>query len=97
MTNFIELTDEAIFDAFGFSGFALYVLNYTLLTLQRLVAESIRYFGMNLAAAALVLIGLTGAFNLASAMIQIFFICSSAVAILIRIRARQQDKTLVQY
>ncbi len=97
MTNAIELADQSIFDAFGVAGFALYVLNYTLLTLQRVESDSIRYFGMNLAAASLVLIGLTGAFNLASAMIQIFFILSSAVAILIRLRARQQDKTLLQY
>ncbi|EBA13036.1 CBU_0592 family membrane protein [Roseobacter sp. CCS2] len=93
----VDLTDKTLFDAFGVAGFGLYVLNYTMLTLQRVKSDSIRYFAVNLAAAALVLIGLTTAFNLASALIQIFFIFSSGVAILIRLRARHQTKAQLQY
>ncbi|PJI92586.1 hypothetical protein BC777_1441 [Yoonia maricola] len=97
MTSFIEFSDSTVFDAFGFAGFALYVLNYMTLTLRWVDADSIRYFATNLMAAGLVLVGLTSAFNLASALIQIFFILSSAVAILIRLRARSMTKTQLEY
>ncbi len=97
MTSMIDLTGPIFFDAIGVAGFGLYVLNYTMLTLQRVKSDSIRYFVINLAAAAMVLIGLITSFNLAAAMIQIFFICSSGVAIIIRLRARQMTRTRLQY
>jgi len=68
-----------------------------MLTLQRVKSESIRYFAINLAAASMVLIGLMSAFNLAAAMIQVFFIGSSTVAIIIRLRARQLTRSQLQY
>ena len=97
MSNVLELYGPTIFDAIGVAGFGLYVLNYTMLTFQRVKSESIIYFVINGSAACMVLIGLTNAFNLAAAMIQIFFICISGVAIVLRLRDRHIVKTNLQY
>ena len=81
-----------VFDAIGIAGFALYVLNYGLLTLQRDWSARVSYFAINWMAASFVLIGLTSSFNLASAMIQIFWIAISTVGIVIRMRRRRQPR-----
>ena len=75
-----------MFDVVGVMGFCLYVMNYTLLTLHRLTSHSIAYFVINWLAAACVLFGLMAAFNLAAALIQLFWIVISSVAILLRLR-----------
>lgn len=85
MSNFSTIPTE-VFDAIGVVGFGLYVLNYTLLTWHKVTSDQIMYFAVNLAAATLVLIGLTGAFNLAAALIQVFWIVISIIAIRIRLR-----------
>ncbi len=85
MTYLLSLPTE-LYDAIGVAGFGLYVLNYTLLTVHKVSSHQIRYFTINLFAAAMVLIGLTSAFNLASALIQGFWIVISVVAIAIRIK-----------
>ena len=87
MFEFISSFDPAIFDAVGVAGFGLYVLNYTLLTLRKIRTEDILYFVINGSAASMVLIGLSSSFTLASAMIQIFWVGISLVAIIIRLRA----------
>lgn len=69
------------FDAIGIAGFGLYVL-----TFQRIGSETTVYFAINWLAATFVLIGLTTSFNLASALIQIFWIVISTIAIIIRLR-----------
>ena len=97
MVALTSLSYPTLFDAIGVAGFGLYVLNYSMLTLQRIKSDSIRYFVINLVAASMVLIGLTNAFNLAAAMIQVFFICSSCVAIFLRLRARQLTRSQLQY
>lgn len=97
MVSLIDISGPALFDAIGVAGFGLYVLNYSMLTLQRVRSESIRYFAVNIAAASMVLVGLMSAFNLAAAMIQIFFIGSSGVAILIRLHARHKARSQLQY
>jgi hypothetical protein len=97
MTSPFDLYGSTLFDAVGVAGFGLYVLNYSMLTLQRVKSDSIRYFVINLAAASMVLIGLMNAFNLAAALIQVFFIGSSCVAIIIRLRARQTSRAQLQY
>ena len=74
------------FDAIGIAGFGLYVFNYGLLTFQRIGSETTVYFAINWLAATFVLIGLTTSFNLASALIQIFWIVISTIAIIIRLR-----------
>jgi len=85
MSYFNTLPAEA-FDAIGVAGFGLYVINYMLLTFERLSSTQVRFFVMNLFAASLVLVSLFATFNLASAMIQIFWIAISITAIVLRIR-----------
>lgn len=76
----------ALYDAIGLLGFGLYVLSYFLLTTHRLDSRTATYFVINLVAAGLVLVSLIGAFNLASLMIQIFWIAVSILAIVRRYR-----------
>lgn len=85
MTFFSTLPTEVL-DAIGVAGFGLYVLNYSLLTFRRIGSDQARYFVINLAAATMVMIGLTTAFNLAAALIQGFWIVISIVAIVMRQR-----------
>ena len=68
-------------ESMGIVGFGLYVLAYTLLTLRLLTGNSVKYFVLNLTAATCVLIGLTASFNLASALIQLFWVVMSLVGI----------------
>ena len=70
----------------GVIGFSLYVMNYCLLTFHRLTSHSKLYFVINLMAASMVLIGLTHSFNLAAALIQLFWIVISTTAIIVRLR-----------
>lgn len=86
MTYFEALPTEVL-DAIGVAGFGLYVLTYSLLTFQRVQSSDVSYFILNGLAAAMVLIGLMSAFNLASALIQIFWIVISIVAVYLRLRA----------
>jgi hypothetical protein len=87
MTYFSTIPAEVL-DAIGVAGFGLYVLNYGLLTVQRVQSHQARYFVINGLAATMVLLGLINAFNLAAALIQIFWIVISSVAIIIRLRKR---------
>ena len=80
-----SLFDPALLDRIGVCGFVLYVVNYTLLTVGWVSGDSVQYLAVNLVAAALVLIGLSSNFNLASALIQSFFITMSTLGIAIRI------------
>lgn len=80
----------AVFEAIGVAGFALYVLNYSLLTLHRITSHSKTYFVINMIAASFVLIGLTNSFNLASALIQGFWIVISITAIVVRLRPAKE-------
>lgn len=80
-----SLIDPAMLDSIGVIGFLLYVLNYSLLTLGWVSGDSVQYFVVNFIAAALVLIGLSNNFNLASALIQSFFITMSSLGIAIRV------------
>lgn len=86
MTSFIAALPPQLFEVIGIIGFAMYVLNYFLLTLNWVTSQSTRYFTMNMLAAIFVLIGLTHSFNLASALIQAFWIAISIFAIVIRLR-----------
>ena len=86
MFQTVQSIPPAWLEAIGVAGFALYVLNYGLLTIHRLTSQSKAYFVLNMFAASCVLIGLTHSFNLASALIQGFWIVISVVAILMRLR-----------
>lgn len=95
MSIYFENVPPGLFDAIGVAGFGLYVLNYTLLTVQRVRSDQVAYFAINGVAALMVLVGLLSSFNLASAMIQIFWIGISAIAIFIRLRRPAQADVLV--
>ena len=72
----------------GVAGFCLYVINYSLLTLQVLSGKAVSYFVINLCAASCVLVGLWASFNLAAALIQVFFIMMSLIGILLCLSRR---------
>lgn len=74
-----------VFETIGVLGFALYVLAYGLLTLRVLSGNSLAYFALNLAAASCVLVGLTASFNLASALIQLFWVAMSLLGITLHV------------
>ncbi len=93
MFDVITTVPPAVFEAIGVVGFALYVLNYGLLTFHRVTSHSKAYFVLNLIAATMVLIGLTYSFNLASALIQMFWIVISITAIVMRLRPAKAHST----
>ena len=74
-----------IAQAIGVLGFCLYVTAYSLLTLRVLRTSSIGYFTLNLMAATFVLIGLSVSFNLASALIQLFWVAMSLLGIALNV------------
>jgi len=88
-----SLINPVTFEVIGVLGFALYVLNYMLLTLRVLCGDCIKFFVLNLLAASCVLIGLSVSFNLASALIQVFWITLSIIAIALRLYRRRSDPT----
>lgn len=89
MSHALTAIPPIIFEAIGIAGFALYVLTYALLTFHRMTSQSPAYFVLNMAAATCVLIGLTHSFNLASALIQTFWIIISIAAIVVRLRPKR--------
>jgi len=88
MFSIFNHIEPVYFEALGILGFTLYVLSYVLLTMGKVSSDNAPYFVMNLCAASLVLIGLTASFNLASAMIQIFWVAVSIFAIATRLSRR---------
>lgn len=92
MIAFFAQIPTELFDAIGVAGFGLYVLNYSLLTFQRVRSDQAIYFAVNWLAASMVLIGLINAFNLAAALIQIFWILISTIGLIIRLRNRGTDR-----
>ena len=68
-----------ILDVFGFMGVACYVLGYGLLQTGILNGNGYIYAFFNMFGAAFTLISLTGAFNLWSALIQLFFLTFSVI------------------
>lgn len=84
--------DLGFADVIGLLGFALYMMNYTSLSMRWISGDSIQYLAINLAAASCVLIGLTTQFNLPSALIQGMWIVLSICGITLRLRHRASDK-----
>ena len=91
MTYLFDSWPPETFEIIGVVGFLLYVLNYTLLTLGKFNSKDVGYFVFNWIAASMVLIGLIESFNLASALIQIFWIVISTVGIALRVYKRTQN------
>jgi len=82
-----------ILEVIGIAGFALYVTNYALLTARVLNGNCVAYFLLNLLASGCVLVGLTHSFNLASALIQAFWVAMSLIGIAMRIKPRRRAQT----
>jgi len=95
MFTFIYGLPPSAFECVGVAGFAIYVLNYAMLTFHRITSHSKTYFVLNLIAASMVLVGLTHSFNLASALIQLFWIAISIAAIALRLRPSKIAPELV--
>lgn len=86
MVNEFLINNANMLEMAGVAGFGLYVSNYLMLTFRVLTSNCIIYYCINVTAASLVLAGLMNSFDLASALIQIFWICISTVGIFMRIR-----------
>ena len=74
----LQLTTSEVL---GLSGAALYSIGYVLSAYDRLPSQSPVYYAVKLLAACLVLFSLFRDFNLASAVIQVFFIAVSLIGI----------------
>ncbi|WP_300435992.1 hypothetical protein [uncultured Mameliella sp.] len=83
---------EDVFRAVGLCGFFLYVGVYAALSFRLVTGDCLSYFVGNTAAASLVLIGLSHEFNLASALIQVFWISIGIAAIVLRLLRRASDR-----
>jgi predicted membrane protein len=70
-----------IIDAIGMLGTLLIVLAYYLLQLERTDPKSLSYNIINLTGAALLLFSLCFNFNLASFVIEVFWICASLIGL----------------
>ena len=75
---------DMVWRLLGVAGFALYVTNYLMLSWRWLDTESSAFFFLNTTAAALVLASNYVDFNLASALIQVFWIVIGFNAIFLR-------------
>ena len=75
--------------AVGVAGFLMYVFNYFALSTRLLTSEHTSYFVINIAAATMVLVSLSQDFNLASALIQGFWIIMGCVAVFLRLGWRR--------
>ena len=94
LDSLLSIGQPGVADAIGVAGFGLYVLNYTLLTFRRIRTEHVAYFVINATAAGMVLIGLSASFNLASALIQKFWLIISLTVIVIRLRTQTSSSCL---
>ncbi|MDJ0637558.1 MAG: hypothetical protein QNJ20_01890 [Paracoccaceae bacterium] len=79
-----------VFRAIGVFGFAVYVGVYALLSWRLIGGDSLVYFAGNTVAAALVLTSNIGEFNMASVLIQIFFIAIGMTAMILRLMAESE-------
>lgn len=86
----MELSITNITESIGVLGFIFYMLSYYLLLIGKIDGTDNSYILMNFAAASFVLVSLIHNFNLASALIQIFWIAISIVG-LIRYNLLQKD------
>ncbi len=80
-----DIPDLTLHQWIGLLGFSIYVTNYCCLSFRILSSESALFFAINTTAASLVLVSLTRDFNLASALIQIFWISIGTCAIALRL------------
>lgn len=82
----------SISEAIGLGGALLYSISYLLSAYDRLPSQSPLYYASKLVAATMVLISLSQNFNLASAIIQVFFITVSLIGITRHLDARRRQR-----
>lgn len=85
---------DLLFDVIGMSGTFLVVGAFFLLQLEKLPASGLGYNLMNLSGAILLLVSLCYNFNLASFVIEIFWIAASFIGIYKHVMARRALKSL---
>jgi len=73
--------DASVYDWAGYAGVGFYLMSYSLLQMGLIRGAGYVYTLMNLTAASLVLVSLTQAFNMSSAIIQIMWILISVVGL----------------
>ncbi len=81
------------YDILGNLGVLLIILAFAAVQTGKLLPTRLSYSLMNLIGAALILVSLAYNFNLASAVMEVFWILISAVGIVQWIRARKDSKT----
>ena len=73
--------EKWIIDSIGIMGMIMVVIAYLLLQLEQLHPKGLTYNSLNLAGAILLLISLCFHFNLASFIIELFWICASLIGL----------------
>ncbi|WP_152087792.1 CBU_0592 family membrane protein [Pseudoalteromonas sp. A25] len=82
---------DILFDVIGMSGTALVVGAFFMLQLGKASPESLTYNLMNLSGAILLLISLCYNFNLASFVIELFWIAASIIGLVKYLKAKQSS------
>lgn len=83
----------AWFDIIGTIGVALIILAYAAVQVRRMRSEQLSYSVVNLVGAAMILVSLRYNFNLASVIIEIFWILISLWGIVLWFRHRNVDES----
>ncbi|WP_198014582.1 CBU_0592 family membrane protein [Salipiger mucosus] len=78
----------------GVIGFLFYAGSYAMLSARAISGDSMLYFGLNTIAAVCVTVSLVHDFNLASLMIQSFWIVTGLGAMTIRLQARMRERRI---
>ena len=86
---------EEVLRTVGVAGACVYLGNYTMLQLKVLSGDSILFTAINMAAAAMVLAGLTVDFNPGAAIIQIAWILLGTLGISITVIRRGRSRSAV--
>jgi len=81
----------AWFDIIGTIGVALIILAYGAVQTRKMRSEQLSYSVMNLIGAAMILVSLRYSFNLASVVIEVFWILISLWGIVLWFRHRNSD------
>ena len=74
--------DLSFWELTGLAGAAIYALSYLSAAYDRIPSQCIHFYTLRLCAACLVMVGLWEAFNLAAAVIQVFFIVVSLIGVM---------------
>lgn len=78
----MDATYNQLFTTLGMMGCACYVISYFLVQFELIDGNDYAYVLMNLLASVLMLLSLTQAFNLGSAVLQIMWIVISVVGVI---------------